>query len=142
MSKLRQLKKEDQKELIDLFKQLVRNKKSFNISGFDINLLMKNPDCYCIVIENKEKVIGFGSITIYQTPIDGYKGKIEDIIVHENHRGKGIGKKIVKELINIGKKRRIKKIDLTSHPSRVAAGKLYDSLGFKQKETRVFVLNL
>ena len=67
---------------------------------------------------------------------------MEDVVVHENHRGKGLDKKLMNELLRIAKNKKIKSVHLTSNPKRVAARKLYRSLGFEQKKTGVFVLHL
>jgi ribosomal protein S18 acetylase RimI-like enzyme len=143
MFKIRELKKTDSKELKVLFNQLVAHPKDFNyFKKLDINLLIKDPGCHCIVIEHKGKLIGFGSIIIFLTPVYGYKGRIEDVIIHESHREKGLGKKISRELIKIAKKKKVKSIHLTSRPDRIPARKLYESLGFELKETGVFFLNL
>jgi ribosomal protein S18 acetylase RimI-like enzyme len=143
MFKIRELKKADSKELKVLFNQLVAHPKDFDyFKKLDVNLLIKDPGCHCVVIEHGKKVIGFGSIVIFLTPVYGYKGRIEDVIIHENHRGKGLGKKLSKELVKIAKRKKVKSIHLTSGPARIAARKLYESLGFELKETGVFVLNL
>jgi len=143
MPKIRELKKNDSEEIKELFNQLVVNPKDFGyFKHLDIDLLIKDKNCHCVVIEHEKRVIGFGSIIIFLTPVYGYKGRIEDVIIHENHRGKGLGKKLSKELVKIAKRKKVKSIHLTSGPTRIAARKLYESLGFELKETGFFVLNL
>ena len=104
--------------------------------------MIRDRNCHCLVIEHDKKIIGFGSIIIFLTPVHGHKGRIEDIIIHKDHRRQGLGKKLVQELIKIAKDKKIKSIHLTSSPKRVEARNLYKILGFEQHDTGVFVLNL
>lgn len=143
MHKIRRLKKEDLNDLKKLFNQLVANPADFNFfKGYNIDRIIRDPNCHCLVIEHKGKIIGFGSLVVFLTPVYGYKGRIEEMVIHEDHQRKGLGKKLSKELIKIAKNKKIKSIHLTSKPSRIAARKLYESLGFELKETGVYMLNL
>jgi len=142
MPKFRPLKKEDHEDLIVLLSQLVQDPSKFDFEKLDIDRLIESPHCHCIVIEHEKKAIGFGALSVFLTPTYGYKGKIEDIIIHEKHRGKGLGKKLMQKLLKIAKDNKIKNIHLTSNPKRIPARKLYESLGFKQKDTGIFVLDI
>jgi ribosomal protein S18 acetylase RimI-like enzyme len=75
-------------------------------------------------------------------PCRGYIGKIEDMIIDEKYRGQGLGRMLMEELIKIAKKKKAKKINLTSRSQRVEARKLYESLGFELIDTGVFKLDL
>lgn len=141
--KIRQLKKTDTKDIGELFNQLVKKPEDFNyFSELDIQPIIDDPNCHCVVLEYNRKAIGFAAIVIFRTPVYGLKGRIEDVVIHNDYRGKGLGRLISQELIKIAKKKKIKNIHLTSKPDRIPARKLYESLGFKMKDTGVFVLNL
>lgn len=129
----RMLKISDEKEVVKLLKQLTTKKLSFSI-----NSCIEDPSITCLVVEEDKKVIGFGSLIIYQIPTKGLVGRLEDIVVDKNCRGKGIGKKLVEELIKIASCKKINLIELTSKPTRVGARKLYEKLGFKLMDTGVF----
>ncbi len=96
----------------------------------------------CLVIENEGKIIGFGSMVTYYLPTVGEVGRIEDVIVDENYRGQGLGKKLVNEIIRLAKESKVLKLQLTSNQQRVAARNLYQDLGFQIRDTDVFVLDL
>jgi ribosomal protein S18 acetylase RimI-like enzyme len=68
--------------------------------------------------------------------------RIEDVVVDEKRRGEGIGKKMMIHAIEYAKKTGVTKIELTSHPSRVEANKLYRSLEFSLIETNVYRLTI
>lgn len=137
MEKIRNLKIKDKKELLNLLKQLTDKP-----IRLDIVSLVRDKRCHCLVMENNQKIIGFGSLIIHQIPSKGFVARIEDVVVHRDHRDKGHGKKIIQELISIAKKKKIKSINLTSNPKRVEARKLYQSMGFELLETGVFRLEL
>jgi ribosomal protein S18 acetylase RimI-like enzyme len=60
------------------------------------------------------------------------------MIVDESVRGKGIGKALVLYLLEIAKARGAKSVALTSNPGRISANRLYQSLGFKRRETNAY----
>jgi len=67
---------------------------------------------------------------------------IEDMIVDENYRGKGYGRKILKELIQWAKDNGVEVIELTTNPKRVAANELYKSEGFFLHPTNHYLYNV
>ncbi len=140
MAHVRCLKKEDEPYLCELFSQLTG--KPFDSFGFNVELLVNDHRCHCVVLEDEEKVIGFGSLIVSLTAVNGYVGSIENVIVHEAYRGKGFGRKIMRELLDIAKKEKLKHVSLTSNPDRTAARNLYRSLGFQLWDTGYFVLPL
>lgn len=137
MPKIRKLKTKDEKEIKKLFKQLTGKK-----IKLDMKSLIEDKNIHCLVLEHDDRVIGFGSLVLHQVPTKGFVARIEDVIIHENHRGKGHGRKITEELVMVARKKKIKLINLTSNPKRVEARNLYKSMGFELLETGVFKLEL
>lgn len=137
MEKFRELKQEDEAHVLELMRQLTKAE-----INFDIQTAIADDKCHCLVVEYENRVIGFGALIVHLVPVRGYVGKIEDIVIHEEFRGKGLGRKLMQELLSIGKKKNLKLIDLTSNPSRIPARKLYESLGFELRDTGVFRLSL
>ncbi|KAF9161691.1 hypothetical protein DFQ26_004321 [Actinomortierella ambigua] len=67
------------------------------------------------------------------------RAHIEDLVVSQNERGSGIGKALMKRAMQDAitvKKCTI--IDLTSKPDRVQARQMYESLGFKIRDTGAY----
>ncbi|MBK9680579.1 MAG: GNAT family N-acetyltransferase [Saprospiraceae bacterium] len=91
-----------------------------------------------LILALEENII-VGAITLAWYPIPtGMRACIEDVIVDNGHRGQKIGEALVMLAISEAKKLDIKQIDLTSRPDRVAANSLYQSLGFKKRETNPY----
>jgi ribosomal protein S18 acetylase RimI-like enzyme len=59
-------------------------------------------------------------------------------VVDETARGKGVGAALNTEAISLAHEMGAKSIDLTSRPSREAANRLYQRLGFEQRDTNVY----
>ena len=83
-----------------------------------------------IVALEKGNVLGYASIH-YIKKITRKSGIIEDVVVRENQRGKGIGKLLVNNLIEKAKKNNCDKIILSSSEKNL---KFYEKLGFQKNE--------
>ena len=83
-----------------------------------------------IVAIEEGNVLGYASIH-YIKKITRKSGIIEDVVVKENQRGKGIGKLLVKNLIEKAKKNNCDKIILSSSEKNL---KFYEKLGFHKNE--------
>ena len=83
-----------------------------------------------IVAMEESNVLGYASIH-YIKKITRKSGIIEDVVVKENQRGKGIGKLLVKNLIEKAKKNNCDKIILSSSEKNL---KFYEKLGFQKNE--------
>ncbi len=88
-----------------------------------------------------ETIIGMAALTVFRVP-SGCKAWIEDVVVDESHRGKGIGEALTEACIDHARTRGVSAIHLTSNPARVAANRLYQKLGFKRHETNLYQLHL
>jgi ribosomal protein S18 acetylase RimI-like enzyme len=80
-----------------------------------------------------------GSLTliVFRTP-GSVQAWIEDVVVDEAIRGRGIGEAITRRSIQHAELLNATSINLTSRPSREAANRLYKRIGFEQRETNVY----
>ncbi len=84
-----------------------------------------------------------GSLTLATFPIPtGIRAWIEDVVVDEAARGQRVGTLLIDEAIKVAKQSGARTVDLTSRPSRVSAGQLYERIGFEQRETRFYRYSL
>lgn len=74
--------------------------------------------------------------------ISGYKGMIEDVVVAAEHRGKGIGKKMMTRLLIEAQNRQMDQVLLFSGHHRKVAINMYKGLGFTLKDSGLYVKHL
>jgi len=107
----------------------------------ELEAIVPNPNVIFVVAQDNQKTIGMG--TVYLAQKFGKKtGFVEDVVVNEQYRGQGLGQKVMETLIGEANKAHASQLYLTSRPDRVAGNKLYQKLGFEQKETNVYLLKL
>ena len=70
-----------------------------------------------------EKILGSMTLIIFPIPT-GLRAWIEDVVVDESFRGRGVGEALNRRAIEIALAAGAKTIDLTSRPSRSAANRL------------------
>lgn len=105
----------------------------------NIRALLLEKNIVMVTVNDDEKIIGVA--TLYLMPKVGkLVSHLEDVVVSGAYRGQGLGEKLVATSIEIAKQLGVQSIALTSRPARVAANKLYQKLGFIQKETNPYTL--
>jgi ribosomal protein S18 acetylase RimI-like enzyme len=104
--------------------------------------LLSSDNTHLFIAENDNNGIdGMLTIGTYMTPT-GMKVWIEDVVVDDSQRGKGIGRDLIQFAIDYAKTLKAKDIRLTSRPSRTEANQLYIKMGFQQYETNVYKLKV
>ena len=88
------------------------------------------------------RIVGCATLCVFDTPT-GRKACVEDVVVNPACRGQHIGRKLMEHIIDFAR-RELGDVDLhlTSSPRRVAANNLYRSVGFQQRETNVYNLEI
>lgn len=104
-----------------------------------LNLLASSENSKLYILRKDKQIIGCYTLGYYVSPT-GRKACLEDVVVHPDFRGQGLGKTLITHAINELKNSGVKQVLFTSKPSRIAANTLYKSLGFTQKETNVYVM--
>lgn len=137
--------------------KLIKKPKSINLKVINDLLLQLDPNCKTHEIDSIKKIlqqkntfllgayknnqghslIGIVILVFYRT-LSGFCCRIEDFVVDEKERGKGIGTKMLKKAILIAKNRKVEFIELTSRPERKIANLLYKKMGFQIKKTNVY----
>lgn len=127
--------KEDFEEVFQLLKQLWPDKK---LNKEDLQRMfhesLKDPKQEYIVARYEKKIVGFVSLTIRNSLWqEGNLGHVDELIVDEKFRNKGMGTKLLKKIIKISKEKKCKRIELDSAFHRKEAHKFYESLGFENR---------
>jgi ribosomal protein S18 acetylase RimI-like enzyme len=96
-----------------------------------------SPASSVLVARTDGVITGTLTLVMFVIPT-GLRAVIEDVVTDDAGRGKGVATALTNEAIRIAKEAGARTIDLTSRPSRVAAGRLYEKLGFEARDTRVY----
>jgi ribosomal protein S18 acetylase RimI-like enzyme len=108
----------------------------------DIQEVVDSPATRLLVARGGDGAV-IGSLTLVQFRIPTGVGVwIEDVVVDEAARGQGTGEALVREAVRLAEAAGARAVNLTSRPYRVAANRLYQRLGFEQRETNVYRLEL
>ena len=82
-------------------------------------------------------IVGAMALVLFRIPT-GLRAWIEDVVVDEAARGRGIGEALNQVAIERARAAGARTVDLTSRPSREAANRLYRRLGFLERDTNVY----
>lgn len=125
-----------------LIPQLTTNKTA---PGWDELSALVNSEASTLLIarypDENSDIAGILTLVIYRVPT-GLRSIVEDVVVDEQMRGHGIGKALMLHAIEIAREAGASGVSLTSNPRREAANHLYQSLGFKRRETNAYYLDL
>jgi ribosomal protein S18 acetylase RimI-like enzyme len=82
-------------------------------------------------------IVGSMTLAMFRIPT-GLRAWIEDVVVDERARGRGVGQLLNEYALDIARAAGATTVDLTSRPSREAANRLYQRLGFVARDTNVY----
>lgn len=103
----------------------------------DLRSILESDASRLLTAKNAEVVVGMLTLMIFRIPT-GLRGLIEDVVVCESVRRKGIGALLIQSAINIAEAEGVRTLDLTSRPERHAASQLYEKLGFSKRDSNVY----
>jgi ribosomal protein S18 acetylase RimI-like enzyme len=103
--------------------------------------IVSAPAITLLVARTDEAITGTLTLAMFPIPT-GIRAWIEDVVVDDAARGHGVGGALTSEALRIAKAAGARTVDLTSRPSRVAAGRLYERLGFEVRDTRNYRYSL
>lgn len=83
------------------------------------------------------RIVGSLTFVTFRIPT-GMKAWIEDVVVDESVRGRGVGELLNRAALGEARRRSIDSVSLTSRSSREAANRLYQRIGFEPRETNVY----
>lgn len=83
-------------------------------------------------------IVGTLTLVLYRIPT-GVRAHIEDVVVDSAARGRGVGEALCRDALARARFAGAETVNLTSRPSREAANRLYQRLGFERRDTNVYV---
>ena len=110
--------------------RLTRDDLSALLSSDAVTLLTARADA-------SAPLLGVLTLIVYRVPT-GVRARIEDVVVDESARGRGVAVELVQRALEIARAKGADGVALTSNPRREAANRLYQKVGFKKWETNVY----
>ena len=107
------------------------------ISAQELEEIIESDTTVLFAARSGQEIVGLLTLAIFRIPT-GVRAWIEDVVVDNQARGKGVGDALNRAALAEAERRGAKTVDLTSRPSREAANRLYQRLGFKQRDTNVY----
>jgi ribosomal protein S18 acetylase RimI-like enzyme len=89
------------------------------------------------VDESSGEILGSLTLAWFRIPT-GVRAWIEDVVVDESARGRGVGEALNRDALDRARALGARTVDLTSRPSREAANRLYQRIGFVARDTNVY----
>jgi len=111
------------------------------ITNAELTEMIDSDAVTVFVARDDTGICGTLTLALFRIP-SGLRAWIEDVIVDEDARGRGVGEKLTEAAIEKSRGCGARSIDLTSRPSREAANRLYQRLGFTARETNIYRLSL
>jgi ribosomal protein S18 acetylase RimI-like enzyme len=126
-------------ELLDACKRLIPQLSSSNPAPTREELaeIISSPSTVLLVARVDGQIAGILTLATFRIPT-GIRAWIEDVVVDESTRGHGVGQALNLTAIEEARKRGAITVDLTSRPSREAANRLYQRIGFEARSTNVY----
>jgi ribosomal protein S18 acetylase RimI-like enzyme len=129
-------------ELVEAFARLIPQLSSSNPppgeaelkaivgSRASVLLIARDPD-------RDDEIVGSLTLALFRIPT-GLRAWIEDVVVDGEARGRGVGEALSRFALERARQAGAKTVDLTSRPSREAANRLYQRIGFELRSTNVY----
>jgi ribosomal protein S18 acetylase RimI-like enzyme len=94
-----------------------------------------------LAVDDGGAIVGSLTLALFRIPT-GLRAWIEDVVVDASARGGGVGEQLNREALRRAAEAGATTVDLTSRPSREAANRLYQRLGFERRDTNVYRFDL
>jgi len=106
-----------------------------------LEVLLADPAATLLVARDESGIVGTAMLIVYPTTLR-FESRIEDVVVDESARGRGVGEALVRECIEVARSRGASIVELQTARSREAANRLYPRMGFELRESNPYRLTL
>ena len=106
-----------------------------------VEAVVNDANSHAYIIRAEGRIVAAATLCIIHT-LEFTNACIEAVVVSSKYRGQGLGRLLVEHMISEARRMNVHSIHLTSNPKRVAANKLYQSLGFTKYDTNCYVYDL
>ncbi|HEY0831763.1 MAG TPA: GNAT family N-acetyltransferase [Candidatus Dormibacteraeota bacterium] len=102
-----------------------------------LRAILADPAVTLLLARDGEEIVGTTSVIVYTTPF-WIKARLDEVVVDESARGKGVGAALVKASLDLAREKGVEVVELQSGVHRDEANRLYPRMGFKLRETNVY----
>lgn len=129
---IEKLRKEDIEKLLELYKELIATKNDISVSKQTYEKILKDDNYYLAVLKKDNIILGSAlAVSCFNLSMGGNTFiVVEDVIVKENVRGLGVGKKLMKAIDEFAKSKNAAYSILVSSNHRKDAHKFYKNIGY------------
>lgn len=128
---IRKMELEDLDDVFRLLNELYKNKIQYDKFKEIYYQKLNDANSYYIVAVVNQKIVG---VLISELQVQLHRAKkrgyIEDLIVDENYRNKGIGKSLLENAVSYARDNDCEVVDLTSYITNDNAHRFYEKNGF------------
>jgi len=126
-------------ELVGAFERLIPqlSRSSPPPTADELVAIVESPACHLLVATIDGVTVGSLTLVVFPIPT-ATRAWIEDVVVDDAARGRGVGAELNRRAMALAGELGAKTVDLTSRPSREAANRLYQRLGFVARGTNVY----
>jgi len=126
-------------EVLDAAHRLIPqlSKSAPALTAEELSEIVEGPATTFFVARVDGAIVGCLTLVVFRLPT-GVRAWIEDVVVDDAARGHGVGAALNLAAITLADEHGARTVDLTSRPSREAANRLYQRLGFVQRDTNVY----
>ena len=128
-------------ELVDAFVKLVPqlSKSADPPDAAALHEMVASPSTRVLIARSGDEgpIIGTLTLALFRIPT-GIRAWIEDVIVDSGAARQGCGEALSRTALELARQAGARTVELTSRPSREAANRLYQRIGFTIRETNVY----
>jgi ribosomal protein S18 acetylase RimI-like enzyme len=131
-------------KLVDAFQRLIPQLSRSNPppTREELDEVVRSAASHLLVARDGDgRIVGSLTLVLFRIPT-AVRAWIEDVVVDESTRGQGVGEALNREALRVAGDAGARTVDLTSRPSREAANRLYQRLGFERRDTNVYRIEL
>jgi (aminoalkyl)phosphonate N-acetyltransferase len=129
--KIRKVEKQDLDFVYQAINELENEILDFEVFKEIFEENISNKKNVYLIAENETEGVGFISFhTQNLLHHCGLVGEIQEFFIHQNYRGKGIGRQLINEILQYADRNNLKSIEVTTNKRRVENVLIYENLGF------------
>jgi ribosomal protein S18 acetylase RimI-like enzyme len=107
----------------------------------ELRQILSSPVITLLVARTDGALSGMLTLIVFRVAT-AMRGIIEDVVVDERYRGQDISEQLTREALAHASAAGLRTVNVTSRPSREAANRLYERMGFERRETNAYIYSL